>query len=133
MRTFVLTMVAAMAATSATAMDLPVPGLQLNTEAKAFYKADAESTHATVEPELNWQPIVDGPINLTAGALISVYDSTATDSFTLADTFTDGSYPTLDLGAYYDVTQTVQAYGETSWDFNTEKRGEIEIGVALNF
>jgi len=66
MRTFVLAIVAAMAATSATAMDLPVPGLALNTDVVAQHKVDAEATTLTITPELEWQPMVDGPLSLTA-------------------------------------------------------------------
>jgi len=134
MRTFVLAMVAAMAATSATAMDLPVPGLALNTEVKAFHKVDAETNHITLEPELRFTP-ADGPLSLYGSSLITAYetDHASGDDFAIQNVFEDGYKPTLDLGAEYTINANTMVYGETSWDFNAEDRGEIEVGLSFNF
>ena len=89
-------MVAAMAATSATAMDLPVPGLALNTDVVAQHKVDAEATTLTIKPELEFVPN-DGPLSLTANTTFNIWDNT--NSFTLDDEF--DHMPTINVGASY--------------------------------
>ena len=132
MRTFVLALVAAMAATSATAMDLPLPGLELNTEAKAFRKMDAETNNLTVEPELRY---TTGALAFYGSSLVTVYETghASGDDFAIMNVWEDGYKPTLDFGAEYTINANTLVYGETSWDFNTEDRGEIEVGVSFNF
>jgi hypothetical protein len=132
MRTFVLALVAAMAATTASAMDLPVPGLELNTEAKAFRQIDAETNHVTVEPELRYTA---GAVSVYTSSLVTVYetDHASGDDFAVMNIWEDGYKPTLDFGAEYSINESAMVYGETSWDFNTEDRGEIEVGISFNF
>ena len=132
MRTFVLAMVAAMAATTASAMDLPVAGLELNTEAKAFRMVDAETNHVTVEPELRYTA---GAVSVFTSSLVTVYetDHASGDDFAIMNIWEDGHKPTLDLGAEYSINANTMVYGETSWDFNAEDRGDIEVGVSFNF
>ena len=132
MRTFVLAMVAAMAATTATAMDLPVAGLELNTEAKAFRMIDAETNNVTIEPELRY---TTGALSLYTSSLVTVYetDHASGDDFAIMNIWEDGHKPTLDLGAEYSINANTMVYGETSWDFNAEDRGDIEVGVSFNF
>ena len=132
MRTIVLAIVAAMAATSATAMDLPVAGLELNTEAKAFRKMDAETNNLTVEPELRY---TTGALAFYGSSLITVYETghASGDDFAITNVLDDGYKPTLDFGVEYDINENMMAYGESSWDFNAEDRGEIEVGLSFNF
>lgn len=134
MRTLVLAMVAAVATTSASAMDLPVPGLSLNTEVKAFHKVDAEKNYLTIEPELRMTP-VDGPLSIWAEVPLTVYetDHASGDDFAIQNVWEDGHKPTLELGVDYDISERTTAYAETSYSFNTEDRGEIEVGVSFNF
>ena len=132
MRTFVLAMVAAMAATTATAMDLPVAGLELNTEAKAFRLMDAETNNVTVEPELRYTA---GAVSVYTSSLVTVYETghASGDDLAVMNIWEDGHKPTLDFGAEYSINESAMVYGETSWDFNTEDRGEIEVGISFNF
>jgi hypothetical protein len=125
-------MVAAMAATTATAMDLPVAGLELNTEVKAFRMIDAETNNVTVEPELRY---TTGALSLYTSSLITAYetDHASGDDFAIMNITEDGYKPTLELGIEYNVTSNTMLYGESTWDFNTEDRGEVEVGVKLNF
>ena len=129
MRTFVLAMVAAMAATSATAMDLPVPGLALNTDVVAQHKVDAEATTLTITPELEWQPVVDGPLSLTADTTLNAWDNTA--KFTLDDEF--DHMPTINFGASYMAMENVELELGTSYDFEAEARGEITATATFSF
>jgi len=130
MRTFVLAMVAAMAATSATAMDLPVPGLALNTDVVLEHKFDAEATALTIEPELEFTP-QDGPLTLTLGTELSVWDNT--NEFTIDDEFE--VLPTIDFGATFEVPAVTNMELElgTSYDFETETRGEITATATFSF
>jgi len=132
MRTFVLAMVAAMAATTASAMDLPVPGLALNTEVKAFHKMDAETNNVTVEPELRY---TTGDLSLFTSSLVTVYetDHASGDDIAIMNIWEDGYKPELEFGAEYSINASTLVYGETSWDFNTEDRGEVEVGISFNF
>jgi hypothetical protein len=125
-------MVAAMAATSATAMDLPVPGLALNTEVKAFHKVDAETNNITVEPELRY---TTGDLSLFTSSLITAYETghASGDDIAIMNIWEDGYKPELEFGAEYSINANTLVYGESSWDFDTEDRGEIEVGISFNF
>ena len=129
MRTIVLAMVAAMAATSATAMDLPVPGLALNTDVVAQHKVDAEATTLTLTPELDWQPVVDGPLSLTANTTLNVWDNT--NSFTLDNEF--DHMPTINFGASYMAMENVELELGTSYDLEAKERGEITATATFSF
>jgi len=128
MRTFVLAMVAAMAATSATAMDLPVPGLALNTDVVAQHKVDAEATTLTITPELEFTPS-DGPLTLTADTTFNVWDNT--NSFTLEDEF--DHMPTINFGASYMAMENVELELGTSYDLEAKERGEITATATFSF
>lgn len=128
MRTIVLAMVAAMATTSATAMDLPVPGLALNTDVVATHKVDAETTTLTIKPELEYVP-ADGPLTLTANTTLNVWDNTA--KFTLDDEF--DHMPTINVGASYMATDALELELGTSYDFEAEARGEITATATFSF
>ena len=133
MRTFVLAMVAAMAtATAASAMDLPVPGLELNTEVKAFRMVDAETNNLTVEPELRY---TTGALSLYGSSLVTVYETghASGDDLAITNILEDGHKPSLDLGVEYTIQPNTIVYGESSWDFNTEDRGDIEVGISFSF
>lgn len=132
MRKTLIALATLFAATTAQAADL-APGLSINTELKAFRTMDAERNQITIEPEIKWEPSVDGPLSFTLGSNISVYDSTATDEFTVLDTFKDGSQPNIDLGVYYAVGNGATLYGETAYDLDAEDRTDIEVGVSFKF
>lgn len=129
--------VAAMATTPAFAADLPVPGLSLDTEVKAEHLVDAGSTTLTVNPEINWQPMVDGPLNLSIGTTITAYDSTAGNSWgddiIMFDAFNEGSRPNIELGMTYGLREDLELYAETEWDVDDGERTEVKIGASFNF
>jgi len=131
MRTLVLAMVAAMVAAPVMAKDLG-NGLSLNTEAKAFHKVDGETNHVTVEPELRW---TQNALSIWAETPITVYESdhTSGSDFAVTNIFDDGQTPLLEFGADYMINDSTKLYGETSYDFNTDARGEVEIGLSFNF
>lgn len=128
MRTFVLATVAALAATSASAMDLG-NGLALNTEVVAEHKVDAETTTLVATPELAYTPIAG--LEMTAGIELNIWDNT--DKFTLDNEF--DVKPEILLGATFvpagmDYTELELA---TSYNFETQDRGEITLTATFNF
>jgi hypothetical protein len=135
---FIISTLFALALTSTAASAeglLPtVPGLSLNTEVKAFRLIDAETNNLTIEPELEYQ-LSFLPVSLTVGSLITVYETNhaSGDDFAVKNIWEDGYKPTIDLGVQYQFIENGQLYGETSWDFNTEDRGDIEVGVSFTF
>ena len=128
MRTTVLAIVAAMAATSATAMDLPVPGLALNTDVVAQHKLDAEASTLTITPEREFVPN-DGPLSLTANTTFNIWDNT--NSFTLDDEF--DHMPTINVGASYMATEALELELGTSYDLEGKERGEITATATFSF
>ena len=124
----------AILSTSAMAQDLG-SNLALNTELKAFHKVDAETNHITIEPEVRWTPSA-GPLSIWAETPITIFetDNTSGDDLAVMNVLEDGQYPVLELGFDYAVNAKSVIYGETTYDFNgTNDRGEIEVGVKVNF
>ena len=126
MRTIVLATAVAMAATSATAMDLGTTGLTLNTDVVAEHKFDAETTTMTVNPELGY---AIGSANFTMGTLLSVWDDT--NSFTLDDEF--DHMPKIDFGVTYPVSGNTEFEVLTSYDLEAEARGELSAKLTFSF
>tara|TARA_B110000503_G_C6913338_1_gene315588 strand:+ start:245 stop:625 length:381 start_codon:yes stop_codon:yes gene_type:complete len=126
MRTIVLALAAAMAATSVSAMDLPVAGLALNTEVVATYKVDAETTTLVATPELEYSY---GSAAFTAGMELSVWDNA--NNFTLADEF--DVKPEILLGATFLVRDDLELEAATSYNFETEQRSEVTLTATFAF
>lgn len=132
---FIVTALVALS-TSVSAADLPVPGLELNTEVKAFRTIDAEKNNVTVEPELRYSPdFLLGGLSFTTSSLLTVYetDHASGDDIAIQNIWEDGHKPTIDFGVEYQFMQNATAYAESGWDFNTEGRTDIEVGVSFNF
>ena len=131
MRFITATIFAATFATSAAALDLPVPGLALNTDAKVEYKMDAETTTATLAPELSYTPSFVGGLNFTSGTTLNVWDNDG--GFTLADEF--DTLPTLDFGATYvpAMMDNLELEVGTSYDLEAKERGEVTVSATFSF
>ena len=129
MRTFVLAMVAAMAATSATAMDLPINGLSLNTDVVLEHKLDASTTQLDLAPELEFAPSAVAGLALTAGMNIDVWDNT--NQFTLDTEF--DVMPTIDFGATYQAMDNLELELGTAYNFETKERTEITLTTTFAF
>ena len=127
MRTFVLAMVAAMAATSATAADLG-NGLALNTEVEATYNVDASTTVATINPEFAYSGV--NALTLTAGTTLTAYDNTGA-TFNLTDEF--DHMPVLEFGAAYVVRDDLTVEALVDYDLEAEARGDLTLVATFNF
>jgi hypothetical protein len=126
MRTIVLAIVAAMAATSAMAMDTGIPGLALNTEVVATYKVDAETTTLVATPELEYSY---GSAAFTAGMELNVWDNAG--KFTLDNEF--DVKPEILLGATYQLRDDLGLEAATSYNFETESRSEVTLTATFAF
>jgi len=129
MRTIVLALVAAMAATSAMAMDTGIPGLALNTEVVAEYKVDAETSTLVATPELEYTPALLSGLAITAGMELSVWDNA--NKFTLDNEF--DVKPEIAFGATYALRDDLELEALTSYDFEAAQRGEITVTATFNF
>ncbi len=135
MRKTLIALATLFAANIVHAAELPVSGLTLNTEMKAFHKVDAETSHITIEPELRFTPS-QGPLSLWAETPITIYETNhaSGDNLAVVNMLEDGNYPVLELGLDYTLHAGSKAYAETTYDFNGDNaRGEIEIGVSFTF
>ena len=126
MRTFVLALVAAMAATSAMAMDTGISGLALNTEVVAEYKVDAETSTLVATPELEYSY---GAAAFTAGMELNIWDNA--NKFTLDNEF--DVKPEILLGATYALRDDLELEAATSYDFEAKERSEITLTATFNF
>lgn len=129
MRTLVLATVAAMAATTATAMDLPINGLSLNTEVVAEHTVDAEASTVVATPEFVFAPSAISNLEMTAGMELNIWDNT--NDFTLMDEF--DVKPEILLGATYMLRDDLELEAATSYNFEDKERGEITLTATFNF
>lgn len=131
MRILTTAFVAAMVTTSASAMDLPVTGLALNTDVVATHKVDAETSTVTINPELAYAPFFLNGAELTAGTTLSAWDNA--DGITLMDEF--DTLPTVDFGATYvpAMAPNVELELGTSYDLETKERSEITMTATFSF
>ena len=125
MRTIVLAMVAAMAATTASAMDLG-NGFALNTDVEAQHKVDAETSTLKVIPELEY---VTGELTLTANTTLDVWDNA--NDFTLRDEFRVA--PTVEFGASYMLREDLELEAVSGYNFDTNAREEITLTATFSF
>jgi hypothetical protein len=126
MRTIVLAAVAAMAATSATAMDLGTSGLTLNTDVVAKHLVDAGTTVATINPELGYN---FGPADFTVGTKLNLWDNA--NAITLDDEF--DHLPVFDFGITYALQDNLELEATTSYDMEASDRGEITLVATFSF
>ena len=130
MKNVLLTTAALVAfASTASAMDLPLPGLALNTEVVAEHKVDASTSTLVATPELAYTPYVLDRLTVTAGMDVNVWDNAG--GFTAMDTF--DVKPEIAFGASFMATDSVELEALTSYDFEAAARGEITVRATFNF
>jgi hypothetical protein len=118
-------------ATTASAVELPIPGLELNTEVVAEYKVDAETATLTSTPELAYSPTFVNGLTATAGIEIDIWSKA--DGFTLTDQFE--VLPEVFLGVTYvpEALDNLELEVGTAYDFEASERDEITITATFNF
>ena len=116
-------------ASTVSAMDLPLAGLTLNTDAVAEYKVDAETSTLVVTPELAYTPDAIDRLTLTATMDVYVWDNAG--GFTAMDTF--DVKPEIAFGATFAATDALELEALTSYDFEADQRGEITVRATFSF
>ena len=100
----------------------------------AEYSVDNEKTIMHYEPEIKWN---QDQLGLSIGTLISIYDSSATDSFMLFDTLEEGNRPDINMELTYDmgnmISLPIEVYGKTGWDIDASERKDIKLGATISF
>jgi hypothetical protein len=133
MKNILLAAIAALGftATTASAVELPIPGLFLNTEVVAEYKVDAETATLTSTPELAYAPAFVNGLTATAGIEIDIWSKA--DGFTLTDQFE--VLPEVLLGVTYvpEALDNLELEVGTAYDFEASERDEITITATFNF
>ena len=113
-------------ASAAAALDLPVAGLSLNTDAVLEHKVDAATTQLDLNPELEY---MRGAATLTAGMSLNVWDDIG--GVTLADEF--DTLPTITFGATYLLMPNLELEAATAYDFEAKAREEITLTATFSF
>ena len=100
----------------------------------AEYSVDNEKTIMHYEPEIEWN---QDQLGLSIGTLISIYDSSATDSFMLFDTLDEGNRPNINVELTYNMGDMIplplEVYGKTGWDIDASERTDIKLGATISF
>ena len=124
---FTVAAIALMAsASAAAALDLPVAGLSLNTDAVLEHKVDAATTQLDLVPELEY---IRGGATLTVGTSLNVWDREG--GLTIADEF--DTIPTLNFGASYLVLPNLELEAGTAYDFGAKAREDITLTATFSF
>ena len=104
------------------------PNLSLNTDVKATYMVDAETTVATINPELSYTGV--GSLELTAGTTLNLWENVGVNS-DITDEF--DHLPTLELGATYTILDNFDIEAGFNYDLDTEDRSDITLMATFSF
>jgi len=104
------------------------PNLALNTDVKATYLWDAQTTVATVNPELSYTGL--GNLGLTAGTTLNLWENVGTKS-DITDEW--NHLPVLEFGASYAVNSSLDLDGSFNYDLEAKSRGDIKLVATFSF
>lgn len=132
MRSLALAIITSMVATSVSALELPVRGLEINTEIKVFHLVEEETSKVTTESELRY---TTGRVSAYSSLLNTWYESghKSGEDFVITKIWEDGNKPTLEFGAEFSANKKITVYGEGTYDLNIEESDDLQVGVKINF
>jgi len=104
------------------------PNLALNTDVKATYLWDAQTTVATVNPELSYTGL--GNLGLTAGTTLNLWENVGTKS-DITDEW--NHLPVLEFGTSYAVNSSLDLDGSFNYDLEAKSRGDIKLVATFSF
>ena len=104
------------------------PNLNVNTDVKATYLVDAETTVAIVNPELSYTGV--GGVELTAGTTLNLWENVGTTS-NIADEL--DHLPVLEFGATYAVNSNFGLETGFNYDLEAKSRGDIKLVATFSF
>jgi hypothetical protein len=109
--------------TAAYAVDLG-NGLTVGGELDAHWAVDAEALTMTLTPEMGYNAWGN---DFTVSTDLDVYKN---EDVVIGDAFDS---LVVDFKVTRPWMSNIELYGETSWDFDAEKRGEISVGATFSF
>jgi len=105
-------------------------GLSFGGEVETEYNMDAEKMTVILSPETRYEM---GAATFTLSSDLSIYDSSAVDSWTATNLLEEGSRPDIDVTVEYVLQDGLTVYGETGWDIDAKDRKDVIVGVNFAF
>ena len=102
--------------------------ISLDTEVKSTYKVDAETTVATINPELSYTGF--GNFELEVGTTLNLWENVGTTS-DITDEL--DHLPVLEFGATYNISDNMDLELGWNYDLEAEKRSDISLSASFNF
>tara|TARA_R110001592_G_scaffold25449_1_gene96554 strand:+ start:492 stop:884 length:393 start_codon:yes stop_codon:yes gene_type:complete len=102
--------------------------LALNTDVKATYLVDAETTVATINPEFSYTGLT--ALELTAGTTLNLWENVGTTS-DITDEW--NHLPVLAFGATYTLAPNLDVEANMNYDLEATKRGDISLAATFSF
>ena len=100
----------------------------LNTDIKTTYMVDAETTVATINPELSYNGF--GNFELEVGTTLNLWENVGTTS-DITDEL--DHLPVLEFGATYNLSDNMDLELGWNYDLEAEKRSDISLSASFNF
>ena len=102
--------------------------ISLDTEVKTTYKVDAETTVATINPELSYNGFEN--FELEVGTTLNLWENVGTTS-DITDEL--DHLPVLEFGATYNLSDNMDLELGWNYDLEAEKRSDISLSASFNF
>ena len=102
--------------------------LSLNTDVKATYMVDAETTVATINPEFSWSGIEH--LQLSAGTTFNLWENVGVNS-DITDEL--DHLPVLEFGADYSILSNLDISAGFNYDLEAKERGDIKLEAVFSF
>ena len=99
-------------------------GLYFEGEVVVEYNVDTSGLTSVVTPTVRY---AYGDADFTASSDLALWD----DGSVVDDTL--DVMPTIDFRADYTVNDSLELYGEVSYDLEEEERGDAVVGASFNF
>jgi hypothetical protein len=104
------------------------PNLNVNTDVKATYLVDAETTVAIVNPELSYTGV--SGLELTAGTTLNLWENVGTTS-DITDEL--NHLPVLEFGVKYALNANFGVETGFNYDLEAKNRGDIKLVATFSF
>ena len=104
------------------------PNLALNTDVKATYLVDAETTVATINPEFSYTGLEN--LEMTVGTTLNLWENVGVKS-DIGDELKH--LPVLALGTTLTVTESFDVAASMTYDLEAGNRGDINLVATFSF
>ena len=104
------------------------PNLNINTDVKATYLVDAETTVATINPEFSYTGLEN--LEMTVGTTLNLWENVGVKS-DIGDELEH--LPVLALGTTLTVTESFDVAASMTYDLEAGNRGDINLVATFSF